>query len=101
RGDLAELLDRSGCPAPGDMTTVCSTTSDANHAAHMGASYRMVSDLADARGLWAVGIPGVSGNPGSPHCGDQVTPWSEGAPHYLSLASLKGSLLILSPSDPV
>src|SRR5206468_1340163 len=54
RGDLGQLLDRNGCPAPGDPTTVCSTTSDANFVAALGASYRMVSDLADGRGFWAV-----------------------------------------------
>jgi acyl-homoserine lactone acylase PvdQ len=80
------LLDRNGCPAPGDATTVCSTSSDANHAAHLGASYRMVVDLADEHGgMWAIHIPGSSGHPASPHYDDQVSPWSEGAFHYLAL----------------
>src|SRR5262249_35113440 len=49
RGDLGQLLDRNGTPASGDTTTVCSTTSGPDHTAQMGASYRMVADLADPR----------------------------------------------------
>jgi penicillin amidase len=100
RGDLGLLLDRSGTPAPGDAMTVCSTTADANHAAHMGASYRMVADLADPRrGLWAVSIPGASGHPGSPHYGDQVGPWAAGDFHFLSLdETVDGPTLTLEPA---
>jgi penicillin amidase len=99
RGDLGQLLDSNGTPARGDATTVCSTTSDANHGAALGASYRMVADLADPQqGLWAVGIPGVSGHPGSANYADQVAPWTEGGAHYLSLAdegSVSDQVLIL------
>jgi penicillin amidase len=101
RGELGLLLDRNGCPAPGDATTVCSTTSDANHAAVMGASYRMVADLADGhQGLWAISIPGASGHPGSRHYDDQVGPWSEGEFHYLSLTDAPNAqdpILTLTP----
>jgi penicillin G amidase len=99
RGDLSQLLDSSGTPAPGDMTTICSTTPDANFAAHMGASYRMVSDLADPRqGMWAVSIPGVSGHPGSAHYADQVAGWVAGEFHYLSLQSPESATtLVLEP----
>lgn len=87
RGDLGLLLDRGGQPAPGDVTTVCSTTSDANHAACLGASYRMVADLADPRqGLWTVDLASVSGHAGSPHYDDQLALWTKGAYHYLPLA---------------
>jgi penicillin G amidase len=58
----------------------------------MGASYRMVADLADPRRrLSAVSIPGESGHPGSPHYGDQVGPWSEGGLHPLSLGEEDGA----------
>jgi len=100
RGDLGQLLDRNGALAPGDTTTVYSTTSGPDHTAQMGASYRMVADLADPRrGLWAVSIPGASGHPGSPHYGDQVTPWAEGGFHYLALdAAADGPPLTLEPT---
>jgi penicillin amidase len=102
RGDLGQLLDSSGTPARGDATTVCSTTSDANHGAALGASYRMVADLSDPQqGLWAVGIPGVSGHPGSANYADQVAPWTEGGFHYLSLTdegSVSDQTLILNPT---
>ncbi len=103
RGELSQLLDSSGMPVRGDATTVCSTTSDANQGAHLGASYRMVADLADAaQGLWAVGIPGVSGHPGSVHYADQIGPWTEGGAHYLSLqdgAAASEPTLLLKPAS--
>ncbi len=86
RGDLGLLLDTSGAAAPGDGTTVCSATADPQHAALLGASYRMVADLADPRGgLLAVSIPGASGHPGSPHYADQVAAWAAGEFHALAL----------------
>jgi penicillin amidase len=101
RGDLGQLLDSNGTPAPGDATTVWSTTSDPSYAAALGASYRMVSDLADPeQGMWAVSIPGESGHPGSPHYADQVAPWAAGETHYLSLrkgSSTPVSALALEP----
>jgi penicillin amidase len=102
-GELGELLDRSGAPVRGDLTTVCSTTPDANYAAHLGASYRMVADLADPRqGLWAVDVAGASGHPGSPHYDDQIAPWGEGGYHYLPLndpeAAASRAVLVLEPA---
>jgi penicillin amidase len=86
RGDLGQLFDRSGLPVRGDHTTVCNTSPDADHAAALGASYRMVTDQADSRpGLWAVEVGSVSGRPGSPHYDDQVEDWVQGDFHYLSL----------------
>ena len=77
RGDLGELLDRSGLPCPGDATTVLSGSPDANHAAWLGAGYRMVVDLAEAD-MRAVEVAGVSGHPGSPHYDDRIDAWSRG-----------------------
>lgn len=86
RGDLGILLDRSGMPAPGDGTTVCSGTQDANHAAWLGATYRMVADLADSDlGMWSVEVSGESGHPGSPHYDDQATTWDRGELYYVKL----------------
>jgi penicillin amidase len=102
RGELGQLLDRSGLPVVGDGTTVNSSTPDAGHAAHMGAGYRMVADLADpARGLWMVEVGSVSGHPGSPHYDDQLALWAEGRYRYLSLDGEPpaGSSLILEPKN--
>jgi penicillin amidase len=103
RGDLGQLLDRSGTAVPGDGTTVCNTTPDAVYGAALGASYRMVADLADPRqGLWAIGVPGVSGHPGSPHYDDQIAPWGAGSYHYLALqdapAAAAGDVWLLEPA---
>jgi len=86
RGDLGKLLDRNGLPTRGDGITVCSSTQDVNHAAYLGASYRMVTDLADAKkGMWAIHVSGSSGQPGSPHYEDQREPWNRGEYHYIAL----------------
>ena len=102
RGDLGRLLDRGGEPVRGDGTTVCNSSPDANHAAFMGASYRMVADLADPRrGIWAVGLAGASGHPGSPHYADEVADWCAGGYHYLPMDDPGGEedvdMLVLTP----
>jgi penicillin amidase len=104
RGDLGELLDRNGVPVRGDVTTVCSSTPDANYAAALGAGYRMVADLSDPRmPLRAVEVAGASGHPGSPHYDDQIATWNNGGYHELSLydAQAAASLVVLTlePAD--
>src|SRR5207248_1773016 len=103
-GDLGQLLDRSGVPVRGDLTTVNSSTPDADFRATLGATYRMVADLADPRqGMWAVEVAGASGHPGSPHYDDQIAPWSAGGYHYLALRDPEGTadqgLLVLEPGS--
>ena len=104
RGELGQLLDRSGLPMGGDASTVCCSAPDAEHHAFTGAGYRMVADLADPNaGLWAIEVGSTSGHPGSPHYDDQLTPWSEGRYHYLPLAGARAAgeevtVLALEPS---
>lgn len=88
RGDLGILLDRGGQPVKGNGITVCNTGYDPNWGATMGANFRMIADLGSPdAGLWTVDAQGQSGNPGSPHYGDQLPRWLEGRYHYLALES--------------
>ena len=99
RGELGKLLDRSGLSLGGDGHTVNSSTPDANHAAWLGASFRMVADLADSRhGLWSIDIAGESGHPGSRHYDDQLQPWHRGELRYTPLnGDVEGETFLLEP----
>jgi penicillin amidase len=102
RGELGQLLDRSGLAIGGDGTTINSGTPDTGHNAYLGAGYRMVADLADpSRGLWAVEVGSVSGHPGSPHYDDQLSLWAEGGYRYLSVDGKRpdGARLVLEPKN--
>jgi penicillin amidase len=86
RGDLGQLLDRSGLPLDGDGSTVNNGTTDGTHASYMGPGFRMVADLADpACGLWMIEVGSASGHPGSAHYDDQLALWAEGSYWYVSL----------------
>jgi penicillin amidase len=94
RGDLAELLDHGGLPAPGDAVTVCSTTSDGEFRVRMGGGYRMVADLAtDPPQLRAIDAQGQSGHPASAHYADGLDPWLAGEYHALVLDAGEASRL--------
>jgi penicillin amidase len=84
RGDLGVLLDRGGAPVHGSGVTVCNTGYDPNYWAVIGANYRLIADLAaDPPGLYAVDAAGESGEPGSPHYGDQLPEWMAGRHHFI------------------
>jgi penicillin G amidase len=86
RGELGALLDRGGDPVHGSGVTVCNTGYDPNYMAAMGANYRLIADLAaDPPGLHAVDAAGESGEPGSPHYGDQLSEWLAGRHHFIAL----------------
>jgi penicillin amidase len=86
RGDLGELLDQPGVPVRGDSWTVCNTGLGAAFDARSGAGYRLIADLSSSPPvLRAVDGQSQSGNPGSPHYGDQLADWLEGRYHVLSL----------------
>lgn len=104
RGDLGQLLDRSGMPARGDGTTVNNSSPDPHHGAFIGAGYRMVADLADpALGYWSVEVAGASGHPGSPHYDDQIEPWTRGEYHRIELGDNGAgrNVLVLEPILPM
>ncbi|HZZ78188.1 MAG TPA: penicillin acylase family protein [Gemmataceae bacterium] len=101
RGDLGQLLDLTGKPCGGDNVTVCSGSADANHAAALGAGYRMVAEMADpSAGLWFAEVAGVSGHPGSPHYADQIDAWAAGELQYLPLkGEIAGTILTLEKGN--
>jgi penicillin amidase len=95
RGDLGQLMDLSGKPCGGDNQTVNSGTADANWAAALGAGFRMVAEMSDGdAGLWMTEVAGVSGQPGSPHYGDQIDPWAAGELHYIALRGENGRAVV-------
>jgi penicillin amidase len=104
RGDLGQLLNHGGGPVKGDMVTVCNTGSDPNWLATTGAGYRMICDLATSA-LMAVDAQSQSGNPDSPHYGDQFAAWAGGEYHVLPLkredlaAQTTEKLRLCSPSQ--
>ena len=85
-GDLGKLLDRGGQPVDGSGVTVCNTGFDPTYLASMGANYRLVAQLdEDSAVLWSVDASGQSGNPGSPHYGDQLPEWLASRRHAIVL----------------
>ncbi|MEA2523307.1 MAG: penicillin amidase [Thermomicrobiales bacterium] len=50
-----------------------------------GAEYQLVADLGDGQGILANQNLGQSGQPGSPHYGDQFANWIEGRYHAVAL----------------
>ena len=50
-----------------------------------GAEYQLIADLGDERGILANQNLGQSGQPGSPHYGDQFLNWIEGRYHTVRL----------------
>ena len=82
RGDLGRLLDRGGIPVRGNGLTVCNTGYDPNWGALMGANYRLISDLSTSPLTFrSVDAQGQSGQPGSPHYGNQLPEWINGRYH--------------------
>ncbi len=62
-----------------------------------GAGLRLVADMADTEATLAIIATGQSGNPLSPHWGDQLLPWRDGEPLRLTRepAALTGRLRLL------
>ena len=68
----------------------------------MGANFRMIADLSSPEaGFWAVDAQGQSGNPGSPHYGDQLAAWLEARYHYLALESKSPDIKARTTFNPV
>jgi len=104
RGELGQLLNQRSLPLGGDGHTINSSSSDATHAAWLGAGFRFIAELSDPQaGWWSVESGSTSGNPGSPHYQDQLDTWYQGKLYYTALrgevegptVTLKGSKLDL------
>lgn len=71
------LFDLPPVELGGDGDTVHVTVGPGFDVAH-GASFREILDVADWDRSVATSVPGISGQPGSPHYGDLLGPWAEG-----------------------
>jgi penicillin G amidase len=78
---LKTVLNTHDVPRGGDSTTPNATGSGARQTA--GASFREVIDVADWDNSMTINVPGVSGQPGSPHYADLLPLWAEGRYHPL------------------
>jgi penicillin amidase len=78
---LQEVLNTRDVPRGGDSTTPNATGSGARQTA--GASYREIIDVADWDRSMTINVPGVSGQPGSPHYEDLLPLWAAGQYHPL------------------
>ena len=80
----AETLNLGPVERSGDANTPNNTRYNEAYQQIHGATYRHLIDLADWDRALATSAPGQSGQPGSPHYGDLLGPWSRG--DYFPLA---------------
>jgi len=75
------VLNLPDVPRGGDGTTPNATGAGARQTS--GASYREVIDLGNWDRSTTINVPGLSGQPGSPHYADLLPLWAEGRYHPL------------------
>ena len=82
--ELRVELDLGPLPRGGDGQTVNSTSDNNNQTS--GATFRIITDLADWDLSLGTNSPGQSGDPENPHYSDLFKPWAEGKyfPVYFS-----------------
>ena len=85
RGTTADAFDFGPRPVDGSSETVRNTGLSATFGADSGAEYRLVVDFSQPESFLAVQNTGNSGQPGSPHYGDQFAPWMAGTYHVVHL----------------
>jgi len=81
---LAPLFNLGPFPVGGDQTTIWATSANAHNldtSQMVGPPYRMIIDLKTLENSISILTPGQSGNPSSPHYGDQVAAWFNGSYH--------------------
>jgi penicillin amidase len=77
----SEVMSLGDVPRGGDATTPNATGSGPRQTS--GASYREVLDLSDWDRSVTINVPGLSGQPESPHYGDLLPLWADGRYHPL------------------
>jgi penicillin G amidase len=78
---LKAVLNPGDVPRGGDATTPNATGAGARQTA--GASFREVLDVSNWDNSVTVNVPGLSGQPGSPHYADLLPLWADGRYHAL------------------
>jgi penicillin amidase len=102
---VSDAFDLGPLPVNGSVDTVGNTgTGPMPYGAVSGAEYRIVTDFANPNFFWAVQCTGNSGQPGSPHYGDQFPQWAAGQYHHVyrhraDAAADAAGLTILSPEE--
>ncbi len=75
--ELAETLNLPDTPVGGDGATLWATQARYGQGSDHGVSYRQIFDLRDLNAARIVIPPGNSGQPASPHYGDNVQRWRQ------------------------
>ncbi len=86
---LAVLFNRGPYPIGGDHTTVWASGAsyyNLDTSQMIGPPFRMAIDLGDLSNASGCLAPGQSGNPASPHYGDQIAAWFKGKFHPMLYA---------------
>jgi penicillin amidase len=73
--ELAGVFNLPDTPVGGDGATLWATQARYGRGSDHGVSYRQVFDLSDLNAARVLMPPGNSGQPGSPHYGDNVDRW--------------------------
>jgi penicillin amidase len=75
--ELAALLNLPDVEIGGDATTIFNTSTPVGITGAHGVSYRQIFDLSDLNAARICIPPGNSGQPGSPHYGDNIERWRD------------------------
>jgi penicillin amidase len=77
---IEKAFDRGPIPMAGGASTI-NVAAGPGFRASVGASFRMLLDLADWDRSRMTNMPGESGDPGSPHYADLIDDWANGRYH--------------------
>ena len=104
--ELASIFNLPDTPVGGDGATLWATQARYGRGSDHGVSYRQIFDMADLNAGRIVIPPGNSGQPGSPHYGDNVGRWLDLEYHPLQVrwqdieANADGEMLLRPSYGP-